>query len=59
MRFGEGVRGRRRGVGPRWEKPELVDLTVFSEFERLSPPPLSRLGGGFVVPEISGKKDVQ
>ena len=31
-------------MAPRWEKPELVDLTVFSEFERLSPPPLLRLG---------------
>lgn len=40
--LGEGFGGRRRGLGSRWEKPELVDVMGFSELEEL-PLPYSAL----------------
>lgn len=36
--FGEGFRRQRRGLGPRWEKPEFVDVTGFPEPEGLPSP---------------------
>lgn len=59
---GRGPGSRRRGLGLRWKKPVLVDVTALSRVPGTSPS-LSILCSccvikGFLVPEIYGQEDV-